>query len=351
MKSTVPSPVEWTGDGLRILDQRLLPKDEVYLECSDATQVADAIRGLAVRGAPILGVSAAYALAMAARASDTEDPRRVLRDLRLVARMLRATRPTAVNISWAVREVTRAVRGLPTAELIRSVAFQTAERLESDDKTSCAEIGRFGLGLVPDRANILTHCNTGRLCTAGIGTALGVVYAAHGSGKRVHVWVGETRPVLQGARLTAWELQRAEVPMTLVADTVPGSLMAAGKIDLVIVGADRITTNGDVANKIGTYQLAVLAEHHDVPFYVAAPLSSVDPDAVSGDAVEIEQRDPSEVTSPMGVVFAPEGTPVANPAFDITPGALIEAIITDGGVVRPPYGSGLRRALRERMSA
>jgi methylthioribose-1-phosphate isomerase len=223
------------------------------------------------------------------------------------------------------------------------VVTDEATRIALEDEASCEVIGRLGGGLLPDKANVLTHCNTGALATGGWGTAQGVIVAAHQAGKQVHVWVDETRPVLQGARLTAWELQRLGVPMTLVPDTAAGTLMASGLVDAVVVGADRIAENGDVANKVGTYQLAVLAVHHRIPFYVAAPFSTVDLQTPTGEAVVIEERDPREVTEPLGAVFAPEGTPARNPAFDVTPAELITAIVTDRGVIRAPFPSSLRR--------
>jgi methylthioribose-1-phosphate isomerase len=221
-----------------------------------------------------------------------------------------------------------------------------AIRIALEDEASCEVIGRLGGDLLPEKANVLTHCNTGALATGGWGTAQGVITAAHHMGKHIHVWVGETRPVLQGARLTAWELRRSNVPMTLVSDSAAGSLMASGLVDAVVVGADRIAENGDVANKVGTYQLAVLAVHHRIPFYVAAPFSTVDLDTPTGEAVVIEERDPREVTHPLGVPFAAEGTPAFNPAFDVTPAALITAIVTDRGIIRPPFLSSLRRLAR-----
>ena len=342
------TPVEWLGDRLRILDQRALPAAEEYLEVTEPLEVARAIRRLAVRGAPLLGVTAAHGMALAAVTSGAASPKPLCRDLRRAGKLLVASRPTAVNIAWAVDRVLRAAEAAVPQEVdaIIAATLDEAGRIAEEDEESCRAIGTFGAALVPGGGNVLTHCNTGALATGGIGTALGIVRVAHEEGKRLHVWVDETRPVLQGARLTAWELQRLGVPMTLVADTAPGSLMARGAVDLVLVGADRIAANGDVANKIGTYQLAVLARHHGVPFYVAAPLSTVDPAARTGNDIEIEQRNPRELTEPFGVRVAPEGTWAVNPAFDVTPSRMITAIVTDRGVVRPPFRSGLRRLLR-----
>jgi methylthioribose-1-phosphate isomerase len=279
----------------------------------------------------------------------------VLRDIQRAGKLLKASRPTAVNIGWAVDRVAEAAeravqssaaRGRDGVDLVRRVVMDEANRIALEDENSCDAIGHLGAELLPDKANVLTHCNTGALATGGWGTAQGVIVAAHQSGKRVHVWVDETRPVLQGARLTTWELQRFEVPMTLTADGAAGSLMGRGLVDAVVVGADRIAANGDVANKVGTYQLAVLARHHRIPFYVAAPFSTVDLDTPTGEAVVIEERDPREVTEPLGVRIAPEGTPVLNPAFDVTPAELITAIITDRAVIHPPFPRALRRLAR-----
>jgi methylthioribose-1-phosphate isomerase len=260
-----------------------------------------------------------------------------------------------VNIAWALdrmTEVGRARSSSATApERIREEMIAEALRIEREDRDACDAMGALGAELVPEGANVLTHCNTGMLCTAGIGTALGVVVAAHRAGKRPHVWVDETRPVLQGARLTAWELMRLGIPMTLISDGAAASLMAAGKVALVVVGADRIAANGDVANKVGTYSLAVLAGHHGVPFYVVAPISTVDLATPTGADISIEERDPSEVTTPLGVRIAPEGVSVANPAFDVTPASYVTAIITERGVIGRPSESSLRETLTARRSA
>jgi methylthioribose-1-phosphate isomerase len=325
-------PVAWVDGRFWILDQTRLPRDEVWLECRRVVEVEDAIRRLAVRGAPALGIAAAYGLALAESANEP---------LREAGRRLVATRPTAVNIRWAVDRV------LDAADAGRDL-LEEARAIEREDAEACRTMGEYGAPLVPDRANVLTHCNTGMLCTGGIGTAQGVIWTAHRAGKRVHVWVDETRPVLQGARLTAWELQRLGVPMTLVADTAAASLMARGLVDVVITGADRIAANGDVANKIGTYGLAVAAAHHGVPFYVAAPVSSIDLATPAGEDIPVEERDHSEVTAPSGLPLVPDGTPVANPAFDVTPAALVTAVVTERGVVRAPYAERLDALVRAR---
>jgi methylthioribose-1-phosphate isomerase len=349
VRTPVPKPVSWRGDAVVILDQRALPHREEYLECHTVEDVASAIRIMAVRGAPILGVTAAYGVALAAATAGLDrSPRELLAQARRAGDALKATRPTAVNIRWAVDRMLEAAlsevasMGESGPRLLDALVAE-AGRIEAEDTEACAAIGELGSGLLPDPANVLTHCNTGMLCTAGIGTAQGVIVAAHGAGKRLHVWVDETRPLLQGARLTAWELGRLGVSRTLIADGAAGSLMAAGNVDAVVVGADRITANGDVANKIGTYPLAVLALHHGVPFYVAAPVSTVDLSTTSGAGVVIEERNPEEVTAPFGVPVAAAATPAANPAFDVTPAALITAIVTERGVIQAPFQETLRQ--------
>jgi methylthioribose-1-phosphate isomerase len=314
-------------------------------------EVAQAIRRLAVRGAPVLGIAAAYAMVLAARGRETADRDAILHELEAAAQLLVGTRPTAVNIRWGVERVLARARAEPAAGGIPDAALDEARRIEVEDAEACSALGRAGAELVPEGANVLTHCNTGMLCTAGIGTAQGVIYRAHLEGKGIHVWVDETRPVWQGARLTAWELSRLEVPFRLIADTTAASLMAGGKVDLVITGADRIAADGSVANKVGTYGLAVLASHHGIPFYVAAPTSTIDLSSTTGAEIAIEERDQAEVTAPLGLTVAPHGTVAFNPAFDLTPAALVSAIVTERGVVRPPFGASLRRLLDERISA
>jgi methylthioribose-1-phosphate isomerase len=337
--------IEWRGDRIRILDQRKLPHEERYVDALDPDEVVEAIRSMAIRGAPLLGIASGFGVALAGVRSGATSARGMWRDMERAGKRLIGSRPTAVNIAWAVERVLSSARSAvdDSVEAVRTAAVGEAVSIALEDEEACMSIGRLGAALVPDQANVLTHCNTGSLATGGPGTALGVIAAAHDAGKHVHVWVGETRPVLQGARLTAWELQRRGIPMTLVADTAPGTLMARGLVDLVLVGADRIAANGDVANKIGTYQLAVLARRHRIPFYVAAPASTLARSTASGAEIEIEEREPAEVTTPLGVAFAPEGTHAANPAFDITPAALITAIVTDRGIARRPFRSSLAR--------
>jgi methylthioribose-1-phosphate isomerase len=318
----IPPTIEWVGDHVRMIDQRQLPAELAFLECRTVEEVCDAITSLAIRGAPALGVAGAMGVALASVRGE---------DVAAAGERLIATRPTAVNLAWGVRAALAAAD--PVAE---------AQRLAADDVTRNRALGELGAALLPAGARVLTHCNAGALATAGYGTALGVIRAAHEQGKAPTVWVDETRPVLQGSRLTAWELDRLGIPATLVADVMAGSLMAAGDVDCVIVGADRIAANGDIANKVGTYTLAVLASHHGVPFYVAAPRSTVDLACPSGAAIPIERRDPDEVTEVMGTRIAPAGTAAENRAFDVTPAALVTAIITEAGIARAPYDLSLR---------
>jgi len=301
-----------------------------------------------VRGAPAIGVAGAYGVALAAHRAGWADPAAFRREVELEARKLRNARPTAVNLAWAVdRMLSRldVVAQCPVAEQ-KAALLDEAHRIHAEDQASCRAIGGHGAALLPDSSTVLTHCNAGALATAGIGTALAVVYAAHESGKQVRVLSDETRPLLQGARLTAWECRKMGVPVTLLCDGAAGWALAGKMADHVIVGADRIAANGDTANKIGTYPLAVLAREHDVPFWVAAPFSTIDLAIATGAQIPIEQRSPEEVTSPRGVRFAAEGVTALNPAFDVTPNALIAAIVTDRGVARPPYVESLRRLAR-----
>jgi methylthioribose-1-phosphate isomerase len=331
--------VGWQGDRVVLLDQRRLPGEEVYLECRSWTEVADAIRTLAVRGAPAIGVAAACGVALAALASPARTVEAFLRDLEAAISGLAATRPTAVNLFWALDRMRRHAEAHRTAPLatLRAGLVALAEALLDEDVAANRRLGAFGAELVPQGARILTHCNAGGLATAGYGTALGVVRGAVEAGRQPFVWVDETRPVLQGARLTAWELQREGIPHTVIADVAAASTMGRGEVDLVVVGADRIAANGDTANKIGTYGVAVLARYHRVPFYVAAPFSTIDPSLPDGAAIPIEERDPREVQELAGRRLVPAGSPARNPAFDVTPCSLVTAIVTERGIFRPPY--------------
>ena len=333
------APVRFAGDRLVLLDQTLLPAREVEREYARWEDVAEAIRTLVVRGAPAIGVAAAFGVVLAARASPATTTDALLADLEAAVKGLAATRPTAVNLFWALDRMRSTAGALRTQPLdaVRARLAAEAEAILAEDLAANRALGDHGAGLVPANARILTHCNAGALATAGYGTALGVVRSAHARGKLAMLWVDETRPVMQGSRLTAWECVRDGIPHRLIADVVAASVMARGQVDLVITGADRIAANGDTANKIGTYALAVLARHHGVPFYIAAPFSTIDPALASGAEIPIEERDALELRRVGPQQTAPEGTPVYNPAFDVTPAALIAAIITERGIFRPPF--------------
>lgn len=332
--------VAWAPDGraVRIIDQRELPERLVERDIATLDEFCGAIRTLAVRGAPAIGIFAAMGLACIMQRR-VELPRSDFdRELEMAAERLRATRPTAVNLGGALDRMLVCARSTPGEALgVADALRRTADALHAEDMMMCRRIGQHALGLLSYGARVLTHCNAGALATTGIGTALAPIYLAHEAGRRVHVIASETRPLLQGSRLTAWELERAGIPVTLATDGAIASLMRAGNIDVALVGADRIAANGDAANKIGTYALAVLARHHHIPFYVAAPTSTIDPDTASGADIPIEVRDPNEVRGFLGARSAPLGVPAFNPAFDITPAELITAIVTDRAVHYPPY--------------
>lgn len=335
--------VDWSddGDAVRILDQRALPAREVYRDLRTVDDVSDAIRTLAVRGAPAIGVAAAMGVALAIDGTESCDTDAELK-IRGAVDQLRSARPTAVNLAWALDRMQRVALGVRAdyTELRRTLVAE-ATRIRDEDRAMCRRIGEHGAALIPDGARVLTHCNTGALATGGIGTALAAIYVAVEQGKRVEVYADETRPVLQGSRLTAWELERGGIPVTVLVDGAAASLMRAGTVDLCIVGADRIAANGDVANKIGTYTLAIAAHHHDIPFYVAAPASTFDSSTPNGGDIVIEQRAGDEVRCGFGTLTAPAGVGVYNPAFDVTPATLITAIVSDRGVHRPPYAFGI----------
>ena len=330
--------LRWRDTRLELIDQRLLPTRFEYISCTSAAEVADAIRLMVVRGAPAIGCAAAFGVALEARRQQDRTPREFETAMEVAFKTLAASRPTAINLFWALERM-RIVRAAGKKDDPKSAATELAEAalalLRADVETNRA-IGRAGAALLPDGARVLTYCNTGSLATAGHGTALGVIRSARDQGKRISVVASETRPYLQGARLTAWELIQEKIPVTLMTDNMAGHLMRLGKIDLVLVGADRIAANGDVANKIGTYPLAVLAERHHIPFYVAAPLSSIDMAVADGGSIPIEERSPSEVTGYGGMQWAPEGVGVVNPAFDITPAELVSGLFTEKGVITRP---------------
>ena len=340
---TIIRAVRWSaaGDAVIIVDQRRLPAELVERELRTLDDVCDAIRTLAVRGAPAIGVAGAMGLVASLMPHVAEAPEAFRARVAAHAEAIRGTRPTAVNLPWAMRRmrdvVDRAARDGADAPRLLDALRREATCILEEDRAMCRRIGEHGLALVPDGARVLTHCNAGALATGGIGTALAPIYLAHEAGRRVEVFVDETRPLLQGSRLTAWELERAGIPVTVLADNMAASLMRAGRVDLCLVGADRIAANGDVANKIGTYGVAVAAHHHGVPLYVAAPTSTFDPATPSGDAIPIEQRKAEEVVSGFGRLTAPSNVAVYNPAFDVTPAELVAAIVSDRGVFRPPY--------------
>jgi len=328
-------PIRWQDDHVVILDQTLLPNEEQYLRCGRVAEMAEAISALRVRGAPLIGIAAAYGIALAAQG----DPGGLLDRVEEAAALLRATRPTARNLFWAIDRMVARAREGASAEALRAEALAIHE----EDAETCRRIGAHGAELLKDGARVLTICNTGALATGGSGTALGVIRAAHAAGKRVEVLACETRPLLQGARLTMWELLQDGIPGTLIADGMAGTCLARGMVDIAIAGADRIARNGDTANKIGTYSLAVLARHHGVAFYVAAPMSTVDLSLADGTEIPIEERDGDEVRGFRGASVAPPGAPAFNPAFDVTPADLIRGIITERGVLGEPYEESLGR--------
>jgi methylthioribose-1-phosphate isomerase len=333
--------VEWRNGAVVMIDQRLLPTQQVYRVCRDYRKVAAAIKDMVIRGAPAIGVAAAFGIALGMRQARRDLPRAFER----ICRTFAVTRPTAVNLFWAIDRMRRTFARVHTrtADEIRAALLREARAIHAEDIAANRALGKYGAALVPRGAQVLTHCNAGALATAGYGTALGIVRAAHEAGKRISVMATETRPFLQGARLTAWELKTDHIPATLITDSMAGHFMRTGKIACVIVGADRVAANGDVANKIGTYSLAVLAHRHRIPFYVAAPTSTVDLDCPTGERIPIEDRDPREVTHIGDRQIAPAGIAVANPAFDVTPHALVSAIVTERGVARAPYKMSLRR--------
>ncbi|HKW38043.1 MAG TPA: S-methyl-5-thioribose-1-phosphate isomerase [Burkholderiales bacterium] len=334
--------LRWRDGRLELIDQRLLPGRFEYLACSSAAEVAVAIRAMAVRGAPAIGCAAAFGVALEARRERHRPPAQFADAMETAFRTLAESRPTAVNLFWALARMRAVLAGNgDPAEAADKLTEAALALFRSDVETNRA-IGRAGATFVPDGARVLTHCNTGALATAGHGTALGVIRSARDAGKRISVIASETRPYLQGARLTAWELTRERIPVTLITDSSAGHLMSRGQVDLVVVGADRIAANGDLANKIGTYTLSVLAERHGLPFYVAAPLSTIDTSIADGSSIPIEERGAAEVTGYAGVRWAPEGIAVANPAFDVTPAALISALFTEKGVIERPDAGKIR---------
>jgi methylthioribose-1-phosphate isomerase len=344
--------IEWQGDTLVMVDQRKLPGQEIYVRCRTSQEVAKAIRTMVIRGAPAIGVAAAMGIALGMRRSTAKGTKQFAVEFQKTCDMMAATRPTAVNLFWAIDRMKRtfaagALAG-ESAEELAGRLEQEARAIHDEDVASCRAMGGHGALLVPDGARVLTHCNAGALATAGYGSALGVIRAAVEQGKKIAVFADETRPFLQGSRLTAWELVREGISTTVITESMAGPLMRAGEIDLVVVGADRIAANGDTANKIGTYTVAVLAHEHKVPFYVAAPLSTIDLATPDGDHIPIEERDQREVSHLGSSRLAPEGAKFRNPAFDVTPHRYIAAIITERGVFRAPFTDALRKAFDDR---
>ncbi len=337
--------IEWRDDAVVMVDQRKLPADEIYVSCRTAPEVARAIKTMVIRGAPAIGVAAAMGLALGVSQSKATGTQKLAAEFYKLCELMAATRPTAVNLFWAIERMKQCFAAGVTAgesvEQVKARLVAEAGRIHDEDVASCRSIGAYGATVVPDDARVLTHCNAGALATAGYGTALGVIRGAVDAGKKVAVFADETRPFLQGARLTAWELVKDGIDTTVITESMAAPLMRDGRIDLVVVGADRIAANGDTANKIGTYTVALVAREHGVPFYVAAPVSTIDLDTSDGRRIPIEERDSREVTHVKGVRLTPEGARVFNPSFDVTPHALIAGIITERGIARAPYTESL----------
>ncbi|MBS1849930.1 MAG: S-methyl-5-thioribose-1-phosphate isomerase [Acidobacteria bacterium] len=337
--------LEWTDSGVRFIDQTKLPTEETYVVCKTYEQVADVIRDMIVRGAPAIGVSAAMGIALGVQNSKAENGGDLKRDFDKICDVIGKTRPTAVNLFWAIKrmqEKFERIRVRPIPQ-IKQELIDEAKRMHAEDIAANQAMGRNGATLMPASGGVLTHCNAGALATCGYGTALGVIRAAVEQGKHIHVYADETRPFLQGSRLTAWELMKDGIPTTVISDNMAGAMMRQGKINAIVVGADRIAANGDVANKIGTYSVAVLAKEHSIPFYVAAPFSTIDLDTPTGEGIPIEQRNAKEVTHIAGRQMVPEGVGVENPAFDVTPAQYVTAIITELGIARAPYTEALKK--------
>jgi len=337
--------LEWTQSGVVFIDQTKLPTEEVYVTCSTDEQVADAIRNMTVRGAPAIGVAAAMGIALGIKNSQAKNVADLKKELVRICENLGQTRPTAVNLFWAIRRMTEKFESLSarTIPQIQQTLIEEAQRMHAEDIAANQAMGRHGATLMPATGGVLTHCNAGALATAGYGTALGVIRAAVEAGKKIHVYADETRPFLQGSRLTAWELMKDGIPTTVISDNMAGVMMQQGRIGAIVVGADRIAANGDVANKVGTYTVAVLAKENSIPFYVAAPLSTVDLQASDGSKIPIEQRNKREVSHIAGKQMVPDGVQIENPAFDVTPSKYVTAIITERGIARAPYQQSLKK--------
>jgi methylthioribose-1-phosphate isomerase len=337
--------LEWTDHGVRFIDQTKLPTEETYVNCTTHEQVAEVIRTMVVRGAPAIGVAAGMGIALGVKNSKAQTVSDLEREFDQICDLIGKTRPTAVNLFWAIRRMTEKFESLRIRPIpqIKQALIEEAQRMHAEDIAANQAMGRHGATLMPSSGGVLTHCNAGALATAGYGTALGVIRAAVEQGKKIHVYADETRPFLQGSRLTAWELMKDGIPTTVISDNMAGAMMSQGKIGAILVGADRIAANGDVANKIGTYTVAILAKEHGIPFYVAAPISTVDLDCPTGSQIPIEQRNAKEVTHIAGKQMVPDGVKVENPAFDVTPAKYVGAIITEKGIARAPYGESLAK--------
>src|ERR1700756_4849768 len=341
--------LEWTSQGVRFIDQTRLPTEEAYVTCATYPEVATAIRDMIVRGAPAIGVAAAMGIALGVKHSSAPDVASLRTEFGQICRTMGETRPTAVNLFWAIRRMQQKferIRIRPVAQ-IRQELIEESQRMHAEDIAANQAMGRHGATLMPSSGGVLTHCNAGALATAGYGTALGVIRAAVEQGKKIHVYADETRPFLQGSRLTAWELMKDGIPTTVISDNMAGAMMSHGKIEAIVVGADRIAANGDVANKIGTYTVAVLAKEHGIPFYVAAPTSTVDLATADGSGIPIENRNVKEVSHIAGKQMVPDGVEIENPAFDVTPAKYVAAIITERGIARAPYEESLRKLAEE----
>jgi methylthioribose-1-phosphate isomerase len=344
--------LEWTNDGVRFIDQTKLPTEEVYVTCKDYEEVAAAIRDMIVRGAPAIGVAAAMGIALGVRDAEGDHVAELRRQFDQICDTIGETRPTAVNLFWAIRRMQDRFEQVSDLSVpqIKQAIITEAQRMYVEDIAANEAMGKHGAALLPSSGSVLTHCNAGALATCGYGTALGVIRAAVESGKKIHVFADETRPFLQGSRLTAWELTKDNIPTTVISDNMAGAMMRQGKISAVVVGADRIAANGDVANKIGTYTVAVLAKEHGIPMYVAAPYSTIDLETPDGSKIPIEQRSAREVTHIAGKQMTPDGVKIENPAFDVTPNQYVTAIITERGVAKAPYGESLKKLAAEAVT-
>ena len=346
-KPAIVDSIIWQDDHLRIIDQTYLPHQEVHLDIEDVGKLWESIRSMRVRGAPAIGIAAAYGMYLGIRDISGRTFQSFWVEVERIAEYLNSARPTAVNLSWAIERIKNTIHAYRKEEIdeIKKRVLKVAQTIHDEDKRTCKQIGEYGANIIPKKANVLTHCNTGSLATGKYGTAMSAIYHAHLQEKEIHVWVDETRPRMQGAKLTSWELQRAEIPMTLIADSAAAYLMQQNKVDMVIVGADRVAANGDVANKIGTYMLASLAKLHEIPFYVAVPFSTIDMNTDKGADITVEERDRTELTQIGDIHIAPQSTIVYNPAFDITPNTLVKGFITEKGVLEPPFKEAFGNAL------